>query len=363
VKLHLHGLMAIMAGFVAVGAGCEGKPIELTYNRDALYKIPGQIHKLGIAEFAGATPNDHVWGAMVSDKLASGLNEVNELFHRYELVDRARLKGIMDERDTQIMVADPSQAVKLGQLAKTDAMVFGTVRTVCRDEHLTRSQYDYNLKRNIQVPYTRRSCTATVSFFMDDIANGKVIVADQSERKFNSDDTNGDTGKAFLRAMGAAGDDNLPPPDQILGDLIGQCVTDFIAKISPHQIHVKEKLDSGKSGSVSDGNKLALAGEYKDALECYKDGIKEKPDDVGAVFNAGLACEAMGNLEEAVKYYDKAYQMKKGETKYIAARKRVRAELAASTPHPVSTDAPPPPAPMPPGSVVSPGSPGAPAPK
>ena len=121
------------------------------------------------------------------------------------------------------------------------------------------------------------------------------------------------------------GGDNLPPADQALSQLIDQCVDEFIVKISPHQVTVSEKLHRGKSDGVRTGNTLALAGDYAEALEAYQVAIREKPDDHEAIFDAGVACEAMGQMDKAEEFYDRAFKLKPKQ-QYVMARKRVRQE-------------------------------------
>ena len=76
--------------------------------------------------------------------------------------------------------------------------------------------------------------------------------------------------------------------------LIAECVGRFVAKISPHSVTVTEKMEMGASKIVETGNKLARAGDYPEALECYKRALRDHPNDDGALFNAGMVCEAMG---------------------------------------------------------------------
>ncbi len=320
-------MMFVLALIVLAAVGCgEKQAIVLLYDRQPQYHVSASIKKLAIAEFGGQSSGDKAWGEMAADKLASALDEYNKKFHRYELVDRMRLRAIVDERDLQTMISNPNEdsARKVGQIAKVDAMVYGTVRTFAKDEHLTRSAFDPIRRTTKTVPYIRRSCTVSVSFFMDDIGTSKVIAAVQSEHSFDSDKQKQTGGGAVASMMGMGGT-KLPPTDEITSGLLDQCVEDFLAKVSPHQVRVEVVPENGKSKAVGNGNQFAYAGEYKDALECYLDALNAKPDDYGAAFNAGIAYEAMGNLEKAYEYYDKACRMKT-QKKFIMARKRVRAE-------------------------------------
>ena len=125
--------------------------------------------------------------------------------------------------------------------------------------------------------------------------------------------------------LGFGGGDKLPPTDQIISQLIEQCVAEFVSMISPHEVVVPVKLAKGKSKLVETGNKLAVAGDYDEALDCYLSAIEAKGDDHGAVFNAGVMHEAMRQFKKAEGYYDRARKIEPKE-QYIFARKRVRTE-------------------------------------
>jgi tetratricopeptide (TPR) repeat protein len=121
--------------------------------------------------------------------------------------------------------------------------------------------------------------------------------------------------------------EDLPPNDQLISHLIDQCVREFIMKISPHEYTVREELCGGKSDFIKRGNMLAKACEYAEALEAYEQAIEAAPQDHGAMFNAGVVCEAMGKLDQADEYYTRAFNIKPEED-YVMARRRVRQESA-----------------------------------
>jgi tetratricopeptide (TPR) repeat protein len=310
-----------------VGCG-EDRPVELRYDRPAVYEIPASVKKLAIAEFGGKSEKDLRWGDIASDKLADALEQANRTFERYQLVDRKRLKAIMDERDLQISIADSASAGKAGKLANVDAMIYGNVNVMTRDEHATRQVYDFASKTTKTVPYIKRYCMVAVNFTMDDIQTSKTLTTVSVTREYDSENDKNKSGTGmFLSAMGMGGD-KLPPVDQKINSLVEECVTEFLQRISPHTVVVSERLQKGKSKIVDTGNKLALAKEYAEALDCYLQGIEAKPDDHGAMFDAGLMYEAMGKLDKAEELYTKAFKLKDNE-KYIFARKRVRTEATS----------------------------------
>ena len=313
--------------FACCLGGCDGggKPVEIVYDRPAEYDIPIQIKRVAIAEFGGMSDADKRWGDLASDMLASRLDEYNRKYSRYELVDRKRLKAIMDERDLQIAIADASSAAKVGKLANVSALIYGNVKVQARDEHGTKTVFDPINQTTKQVPYVHRYCMAAVNFTMDDVETGKTICTVTATRDYDSDKKTRSGGATFARAMGI-GIDDKDPIDQVCGKLIEQCVVEFIGKISPHQEKLEVKLESGKSKLVGVGNKLAGEGEYRDALEYYEKALAEEPRDHGALFNAGVMCEVQGDRKRALEYYEKALKVKDDCEKCIQARRRVRQE-------------------------------------
>ena len=90
--------VAIISGCL-LAAGCGGeKTVQFTYQRPPQYQIPLSIKRIGIAEFGAETSQDRQWGLIAADRLAAKLDEYNKKYERYQLVDRMRLKAILDEK-------------------------------------------------------------------------------------------------------------------------------------------------------------------------------------------------------------------------------------------------------------------------
>ena len=325
---HTTRLLAV-AGLVlgcVLLAGCGSKyAVELRYDKPAKYMIPPRIKRLAVAEFGGQSRQDRQWGEIASDRLASELDRFNRKYKRYELLERARLKAILDQHDLEAAIMDPAAAGKAGKLAKADAMIYGNVKVSFRDERATRTGMDLRTMRPKTVRYTKRYCMAAVTFTMADINTGKIIATESLTREYDSDEDKKKSKDESVGRMLGFGDDKLPPTDQITSQLIEQCVAEFISMISPHEVVVVEKLAKGKSKLVDTGNKHAVAGEYTEALDYYVSAAEANPDDHGAVFNTGVMHEALGRLKKAESYYDRARKIEPKE-QYIFARRRVRTE-------------------------------------
>jgi len=316
----------VLSGAFVIGCGGGGRSIELRYQRPAEYDIPANIRCVGVARFGGQTAQDTKWGDIASDQLAADLDAYGRKYERYELVDRKRLAAILDEQDLQMAIADVPSATEAGKVANVDAMIYGTVHVTNRDQHETRTAFDPLARRTKTVSYVRRYCMAAVNFTMDDITTGKTLAAVAVVREYDSQQgANKNKGISGAKKFMGFAEEAPPPSEKVISDLIDQCVQEFLGKISPHDVVVTVKLAGGGSELVKTGNKLATAGDYKEALECYQQAMKLAPADHEAVFNAGVMHEALGELQMAEPLYDKAFQIEPKE-RYIFARQRVRQE-------------------------------------
>ena len=326
----LFAATALVAAGWLTGCGEEKSAISIRYDRPAKVEISESVKRIAIAEFTGKTAEDKRWGEQAADALASDLS--NAKFQRYTLVDRRSLKKILDEQDFQMAISDTTSAEKAGKLAKVDAMIFGRVDAITRDEKATRTVADVGAllggrgrPATKTETYTKRYCRVAVNFTMDDIATSKTMITDLVTQEYDSESDQAKGGQASIGKMLGFGKNDVPPADQVLGKLVEQAVQEFVAKIAPHSVQFKETLAKGKSESVKTGNRLAVAGDYKEALESYLNGIEQKPDDDGAMFNAALMYEALHDFAKAEEYYTKAFKTK-GDPRYVEARKRVRLE-------------------------------------
>ena len=308
-------------GFLLVGCNPKEK-IKLRYERPAAIQIPVKVKRVGVASFGGDSKDDIKWGSVASDHLASALEEHNQKKQRYVLVDRRRLKAILDERDLQLAVCDSATAGEVGKIADVHAMIYGSVKTTSSSRRKTKKKFDIISRRMKTTTYTHYNCTATVNFTLDDISTAKALASSTATRTFDSEK---DSSK-FAGLLGLGGsDDGQSKMDEIVLALIDECVEEFLSKICSYEVVVEEELQPGKGKKAAKGTKFAAAGEYADALKYYESGISANPDDHECVFNAGVMCEALGDFSKAEKYYQRALDIEP-KKRYIRARKRVRVE-------------------------------------
>ena len=313
-------LAAVLGGCGEDGGSGGGKGgITLSYDRAPEYQIPEKIKHLAVQEFAGQGELDQRWASITSDKVMSKLDEANHKFDRYQLVDRNQLKAILAERDLQLAFSSPAEAAKhAGKLKAVDAIVYGDVKVGAQEQEATKTTIDFATRSPKTVTYTKLYCTAIVSITMVDLSNGKTLFKYTSPQQvFDSDK---DQKKGFMDMIKGS---SLPPTEACLDILVSRCVDDFVAKISPTTVQVTERLAKCSSEQGKTGNDMASEGAYDEALTCYEQAIEADAADHGALFNAGLMCEAKGDLDKAADFYSRAISVK-ADKKYIHAKMRVR---------------------------------------
>lgn len=327
--------LALALGLLATGllAGCgESKyAMCLSYDRPARHEISPAVKKIAISEFDNTRRNDGDWGAVTSDKVLTQLGAACKQYGRYQLFDRSKLGAIMAERDLKLAnVTSEAEMRKLGQQADVDAVVFGKVTASWRDDQLVKTKYDYNLKTNVPVHYTKRSVQVIVNITMTDVAGARTIHTLPFTESWDSekDPIPGQKVSSwdkFAKAMDDSGARDLPSPDIIINYMLDKAVSQFVADVSPHRVEVVEKLDGGKAKCVEQGNALAASGDTAGAIKLYEQGLAEQPADPGVCFNLGLAYEAKRDFAKSEEFYRKAISLKSNE-KYVRCLARVRAE-------------------------------------
>jgi tetratricopeptide (TPR) repeat protein len=245
-----------------------------------------------VAEFQGPPDSDN-WGKIVAQRLAEAMDKA-QLPHRLKILSPQFAGAPTQPAARRIVVTDTASAAEFGKSIGADAVAYGTVAVTWAD---------WPKDSDAQVG----QCVVTVRFVIDDIQAGRTLAAAAFSRRYPPDDS---------RTSPAAG-------REVVEELLAQCVDRFVAWLCPQGIAVNERLQVGRTRTVLDGNRLARAGKFAQALDCYLSAMDESPGDDGAVFNAGLMYEALGQLDKARQFYDQAALMRPGD-QVDQARKRLQ---------------------------------------
>lgn len=311
----LLGLATVCALGVSLFSGC-GAParVEIVYERPAGCELPPGIRRIVFAGLSRKTVRDARWADLATEKLTARLDEYNKQYRRYEL------------RDRRAAIADAPAAVRLGRLAGADAVIYGSVTVMTRDETGVRqiTEAASGSAGASTEQHTRRCCLANITVNVTDVNTGETLMA----WSFSADYDSHEDGKREF-GIGGTGcaDDDVAPAELVLERLIAHAVEKFAARIIPRRDVVTETLQKVRSASARRGNKLAADGDYAAALAEYAQGVESQPADHGALFNAGLMCEVLKDLDGAEEFYAGALGIE-DKPNYAAALSRVRSESA-----------------------------------
>jgi hypothetical protein len=104
---------------------------------------------------------------------------------------------------------------------------------------------------------------------------------------------------------------NLVRREQAIGDLIQLAAAEYARRISPIYVPVARKLYSqtGQDTAMATGSKLVEEGKWQEAAAAWEAGISqaEKGEAGQLAYNVAIANEALGNMEKAREWANKAH--------------------------------------------------------
>lgn len=98
----------------------------------------------------------------------------------------------------------------------------------------------------------------------------------------------------------------LTPRDAIIAALVEKGARVFISRLMPCRIDVEAEVISSGNGKCRQGVKLLRAEAFDEALTLLKGAWADNPNDHRAAYGAGVAAEASGRYDKALKFYRRA---------------------------------------------------------
>jgi hypothetical protein len=249
---------------------------------------------LAVAEFRQA--GGEGWGGEVTERLAEAMEHA-KLTHRVQIIQTEGAKAASQPAVGPVIVDTPS-AVAWGKDVGADAVAYGAV-VVVSSQQAPAAHASTRPAGRAQTETV--SCQVTVNLVIDDVRAGRTIASLVVSQRYPPPHGAGASGAAALSA------------EAVVEELIAQCVDRLVARLCPQTVWVNGQLQFGRTRLVLDGNGLARAGQFEKALDRYLRAAELSGGDDGAVFNAGLMYEAMGQLDTAREFYQRAAAMRPGE--------------------------------------------------
>ncbi|MEK7757929.1 MAG: tetratricopeptide repeat protein, partial [Planctomycetota bacterium] len=98
----------------------------------------------------------------------------------------------------------------------------------------------------------------------------------------------------------------LTPQDQIIGSLVERGAREFVSMLMPCRIDVETEVESSGNKNCVEGVKLLRAESFREAISAFKSAVADDSNDHRAAYGAGVACEATGQYDAALRYYKQA---------------------------------------------------------
>ena len=295
VPLSASGL-AVAATLLLAGCGGAPRAVRFSYEEPAVCEIPPSVNRLAVAEFQGSPPGEG-WGRLVSQRLAEAMRRA-ALPHRVQVLPPQAAEAASRPAEGRAVIVDTPSAVAWGKAIGVDAVAYGAVVVAWPGSSRTGRSATGPAGGPAAIP----SCQVTVNLVIDEVRGGRTIASLVVSQRYPPQDE--------ARAVPSPA---APSAEAVVEELVAQCVDRLVGRLCPQTVWVNAQLQFGRTRLVLDGNRLARAGQYAAALDCYLQAIKLSPGDDGAVFNAGLMCEAMGRLDEAAEFYERPPAMRPGE--------------------------------------------------
>ncbi|MBN1518395.1 tetratricopeptide repeat protein [Candidatus Sumerlaeota bacterium] len=265
----------------------------------------GKIHRMALIDFG--SQKFPAIADNITNKLLQRLLKVKGL----ELVEREKVKALIDEQKfSQTDYVDPNEAIEMGRMLGVDHFMMGTVLSYrAYDEQGNFTDMEsvqsgtnviYVDGRPVavpqwsQVPINRnfkvRNVEVSVNFRVVDAQTGAVRMANSITRTYTSQ-----------RAVDGRA---LPAQDQLLDDLLEQCISEIMTHFEYHQARIEKSL-STRAG-LAKGNKYLQNGLLPEAEAYYRRILERHPDNADANYNLGVVLEIKHDYEGAVEHYQKA---------------------------------------------------------
>jgi tetratricopeptide (TPR) repeat protein len=294
-------------------ASKEVARVHISYLSKPTYELPPGLKAVAVLDSATTDDAEKKWSIMAANMIAGLVDQAARKYDfKLTVADRRNISKIMKERDLALSgLVDNVKAAQAAKLLNVEGLITSSI-AVRVEKHVGKGRtitgFDswrgpYSGGRGVEtaeVEKVTRSITVQCHFQLLDAMNGKVLINQDSGVLRQTDQT-----KPGLFFSSSKTEAEMTPRDKIIGDLVEGEVRKFIARFMPCQVDEVIEVRASKNEACKAGIRLLAAGEYDQAIKMFDEAISANPDakDRYAVFGQGVAYEAMGKLEPAMKAY------------------------------------------------------------
>ena len=220
----------------------------------------------------------------------------------YQLVDRANLGDIRDERQFQRMSFVENRAS--GRIKGVDAFIY------LQAEGMSGAQSDSNTYTWDGKSVTTYTTKTTANY----IANYRAVMTSSSQiaggRRIELSDSQ--------TALSVDGYPAAPDPYPMIAKMRNNAASQIFASLHPSVLKIRRVIDGTKSESAKQAIRLANAGLWLEAVAAAQNGVQEMPADPEARYILAIVYQGTGRYADADKVLRELVGMS-GKSKYANA--------------------------------------------
>ena len=318
-------------------AGCaspETAVVNFSYVVEATRGLPAGMKTITIMPAKLGPTTDEKWSEMCVTIMNSLVNESRNSFGTaLEVSDRRDTQVTFDEADLAAAGMSTGTPGAGGRLEAAQGAILSKI-DVKIERHMGKQRTLSGLSflggggrhwghgggdiRTQEVQTVTRNITVIAAFKLLDTATNKVWEY-YAPKTFQATDRT----KASPIFGSSRTEAELTPTDRIIATLVERAAREFISRLMPCRIDIATNITSSRNESCIRGVRLLRAEDFEGAYSNFVDALVQNPDDHRAAYGAGLACEASGRPDEALKYYKRACAGQENAT-YRDARDRMK---------------------------------------
>lgn len=306
-------LMTLLTGC----ASREVATVNIGYSVSPAKGLPPGMKQVAILPAQVTETTDPKWSDLATTILASLVNDSRSRFGTdITVAERRDTKGVFEEADLAAAGMSTRKGGSPGQLLDAEGYLLSRIN-VKIEKHVGKQRTLSGLDlagfggrgygggrvnaETEEVETVTRNMTVQTEFKLLDTGNGKVWEQFTPRTYSQTDKTS--ASPIFGSSQTEA---ELTPQDRIIYGLVDTGAREFISQLVPTQIEVQAYVESSSNKSCSEGVRMLRAEAWDDALSFFKVALNESSSDHAAAFGAGVACEASGRFDEALKFYNQA---------------------------------------------------------
>ena len=334
-----HRLMWVVCGVLGslMLLGCQSTErarVSFSYVVEPESGLPPGMRTLSIMP-ANVGPNtDPKWSDLCTTVLQSLVNESRTRFGAdITISDRRDTQATFDEADLAAAGMSTGRPGAGGKLLAAQGAILSNVN-VKVEKHIGKRStisgftiadaegHRYKSRSldidTREIETVTRTLTVQTDFKLIDTSNNQVL-AQHSSRPYTATHRT----RASLLFGSSQTEAELTPQDEIIAGLVNAAAREFISQLLPCRIDVDTRVVSSHNERCIQGVRFLRGELWKEARSSFRSALAANPGDHRAAYGAGVAYEASGRYDDALRYYRRACAGADRE-KYRTARDRIK---------------------------------------